>query len=72
MLTLRRGRRALRVCRERPDKSPEVWHGSRDVQGDVASLADLDRRSGVVRDESGAIDILFPNDGGWFGSDFAA
>ena len=41
----------------------EVGHGARGVQGDVASLADLDRLFQVVRDEAGRIDVLFANAG---------
>jgi NAD(P)-dependent dehydrogenase (short-subunit alcohol dehydrogenase family) len=41
----------------------EVGHNSRGVQGDVANLADLDRLFTVVKDEAGAIDILFANAG---------
>lgn len=33
------------------------------VQGDVASLADLDRLYGVVKEKKGALDILFVNAG---------
>jgi NAD(P)-dependent dehydrogenase (short-subunit alcohol dehydrogenase family) len=47
----------------------EVGHNSRGVQGDVAKLADLDRLFAVVKDEAGAVDILFANAGG---GDFAA
>lgn len=41
----------------------EVGRNSRGVQGDVASLADLDRLFAVVKEEAGAIDILFANAG---------
>ena len=41
----------------------EVGHNSRGVEGDVANLADLDRLFAVVKDEAGAIDILFANAG---------
>lgn len=41
----------------------EVGHGAKGVQGDVASLADLDRLYQVVGDEAGQIDILFANAG---------
>ena len=47
----------------------EVGHNSRGVEGDVANLADLDRLFAVVKDEAGAIDILFANAGG---GEFAA
>ncbi len=47
----------------------EVGHSSRGVEGDVVNLADLDRLFQVVKDESGAIDILFANAGG---GEFAA
>ena len=42
----------------------EVGHDARGVQGDVASLADLDRLYGVVREEAGRIDVLLANAGG--------
>ena len=42
----------------------EVGHNSRGVEGDVANLADLNRLFAVVKDEAGAIDILFANAGG--------
>jgi NAD(P)-dependent dehydrogenase (short-subunit alcohol dehydrogenase family) len=41
-----------------------VGHNARGVQGDVANLADLDRLFAIVKDEAGAIDILFANAGG--------
>jgi NAD(P)-dependent dehydrogenase (short-subunit alcohol dehydrogenase family) len=47
----------------------EVGHGARGVQGDVASLADLDHLYDVVRAEAGRIDVLFVNAGG---GEFAA
>ena len=47
----------------------EVGHSSRGVEGDVANLADLDQLFQVVKDKSGAIDILFANAGG---GEFAA
>ena len=40
-----------------------VGHNSRGVEGDVGNLADLDRLFQVVKDEAGAIDILFANAG---------
>jgi len=36
---------------------------ARAFRGDVANLADLDRLFAVVKDEAGAIDILFANAG---------
>ena len=42
----------------------DVGHGARGVQGDVASLADLDRLYRVVREDAGRIDVLFANAGG--------
>ncbi len=42
----------------------EVGHDARGVQGDVASLADLDWLYGVVREEAGRIDVLLANAGG--------
>ncbi len=42
----------------------EVGGDARGVQGDVASLADLDRLYEVVRQEAGHIDVLFANAGG--------
>ncbi len=47
----------------------EVGHGARGIQGDVASLVDLDQLYGVVREEAGRIDVLFANAGG---GEFAA
>src|SRR5271166_2586865 len=41
----------------------EVGRNSRGIEGDVAKLADLDRLFAVVKDEAGAIDILFANAG---------
>ena len=41
----------------------------RGIEGDVANLAGLDRLFAVVKDEAGAIDILFANAGG---GEFAA
>ena len=41
----------------------EVGHDARGVQGDVASLADLDRLYRVVREEAGRIDVLLANAG---------
>jgi len=42
----------------------EVGGSARGVRGDVSNLADLDRLFAVVRDEAGAIDVLFANAGG--------
>ena len=42
----------------------EVGHDARGVQGDVASLAELDRLYKVVREEAGRIDVLLANAGG--------
>jgi NAD(P)-dependent dehydrogenase (short-subunit alcohol dehydrogenase family) len=47
----------------------EVGPNSRGVQCDVSNLGDLDNLFVVVRDEAGAIDILFANAGG---GEFAA
>jgi NAD(P)-dependent dehydrogenase (short-subunit alcohol dehydrogenase family) len=47
----------------------EVGHNSRGIEGDVANLADLDRLFAVVKDQAGAIDVLFANAGG---GEFAA
>lgn len=41
----------------------EVGHGACGVQGDVASLPDLDRLYDVVRVKAGRIDVLFANAG---------
>ncbi len=41
----------------------QVGHNSHGIEGDVANLADLDRLFQVVKDEAGAIDILFANAG---------
>ncbi len=45
------------------------WPRRAGIQGDVASLADLDQLYGVVREEAGRIDVLFANAGG---GEFAA
>lgn len=42
----------------------EVGRNARGVQGDISNLADLDRLFAIVRDEAGAIDVLFANAGG--------
>lgn len=42
----------------------EVGHGAIGVQGDIASLADLDRLYDVVAREAGRIDVLLANAGG--------
>ena len=42
----------------------KVGHDARGVQGDVASLVDLDRLYGLVREEAGRIDVLLANAGG--------
>ena len=42
----------------------KVGHGARGVQGDVASMADLDRLYRVVREDAGRIDVLLANAGG--------
>lgn len=42
----------------------EMGESARGVPGDVASLADLDRLDGIVRDEAGRIDVLVANAGG--------
>ena len=42
----------------------EVGGAARGVQGDIASLADLDRLYDVVRKEAGRIDVLLANAGG--------
>lgn len=47
----------------------EVGRNARGIQGDVSKLADLDRLFAIVRDEAGAIDVLFANAGG---GEFAA
>ena len=58
-----------RRTRELDAAVAEVGKNSRGVQGDVANLADLDRLFAVVKDEAGAIDVLFANAGG---GEFAA
>ena len=50
--------------RELESAVQDVGHGARGVQGDVSSLADLDRLFQVVREEAGVIDVLFANAGG--------
>lgn len=47
----------------------EVGNNSRGIQGDAANLDDLDRLFAIVKDEAGAIDVLFANAGG---GEFAA
>ena len=42
----------------------EVGAAARGVQGDIASLADLDRLYDVVRQEAGQLDVLLANAGG--------
>jgi NAD(P)-dependent dehydrogenase (short-subunit alcohol dehydrogenase family) len=42
----------------------EVGGNARGIQGDISNLADLDRLFAIVRDEAGAIDVLFANAGG--------
>jgi NAD(P)-dependent dehydrogenase (short-subunit alcohol dehydrogenase family) len=42
----------------------EVGRNARGIQGDISKLADLDRLFAIVRDEAGAIDVLFANAGG--------
>jgi len=42
----------------------EVGRGALGIQGDISSLADLDRLFAIVRDEAGMIDVLFANAGG--------
>ena len=61
------GARVFITGRRRPELDralAEVGHNARGVQGDIASLADLDRLYGVVRDEAGRIDVLLANAGG--------
>jgi NAD(P)-dependent dehydrogenase (short-subunit alcohol dehydrogenase family) len=41
-----------------------VGHNARGVQGDISSLADLDRLYEAVRREAGVIDVMFANAGG--------
>lgn len=40
------------------------WARARGIQGDIANLGDLDRLFATVKDEAGAIDVLFANAGG--------
>ena len=42
----------------------EVGGNAQGVQGDVANLDDLDRLYGILRDETGRIDVLLANAGG--------
>lgn len=42
----------------------EVGRNARGIQGDISRLADLDHLFAIVRDEAGAIDVLFANAGG--------
>ena len=47
----------------------QIGHGAVGVQGDVASMADLDRLYATVKEQRGRIDVLFANAGG---GEFAA
>jgi NAD(P)-dependent dehydrogenase (short-subunit alcohol dehydrogenase family) len=47
----------------------EVGHNARGIPGDVAKMSDLDRLFAIVKEEAGAIDVLFANAGG---GEFAA
>jgi NAD(P)-dependent dehydrogenase (short-subunit alcohol dehydrogenase family) len=47
----------------------EVGANAQGIQGDVSRLADLDRLFATVKEQAGAIDVLFANAGG---GDFAA
>jgi NAD(P)-dependent dehydrogenase (short-subunit alcohol dehydrogenase family) len=47
----------------------EVGPNAQGIQGDVSSLADLDRLFATVKEQAGTIDVLFANAGG---GDFAA
>lgn len=42
----------------------DVGRNARGIQGDISNLADLDHLFAIVRDEAGAIDVLFANAGG--------
>lgn len=42
----------------------EIGENSRGVQGDVTNLEDLDRLFAVIKEEKGALDVLFAN-AGW-------
>ena len=42
----------------------EVGKNARGVQSDISKLADLDHLFAIVRDEAGAMDVLFANAGG--------
>ena len=60
------GARVFMTGRRKKELDPavaKVGHSSRGVDGDVANRADLDRLFQVVKDEAGAIDILFANAG---------
>ena len=59
------GRRQLELDRA----VAEVGHGAQGVQGDVATMSDLDRLYDIVRQDAGRIDVLFANAGG---GEFAA
>jgi len=66
------GARVFMAGRRQPELAAavaEVGRNSRGVACDVSNLADLDRLFRVVKDEAGAIDILFANAGG---GEFAA
>lgn len=42
----------------------EVGHGASGIQGDISSMADLDRVFSVIKDQVDKIDVLFANAGG--------
>ena len=61
------GARVVMTGRRKPalDKAvAEVGVGARGIQGDISNHADLDRLFATVKDEAGAIDVLFANAGG--------
>ena len=61
------GARVFLAGRRKPELDAavaEVGRNARGVQCDVSKLPDLDRLYAVVKDEAGAIDILFANAGG--------
>jgi NAD(P)-dependent dehydrogenase (short-subunit alcohol dehydrogenase family) len=60
------GARVFMTGRRQPELDAavrEVGNNARGIQGDVSNLDDLDRLYNLVRQEAGAIDILFANAG---------
>lgn len=61
------GARVFATARRMPELEAAVraiGNNARGVQGDISSLADLDRLFAIVRDAAGIIDVLVANAGG--------